>query len=99
MAEEQINNMRRSEVYSGLNKPRLLMGCDRGLLIFSLLIAVVCVVLFRTWVTFFFGIGFGLFALFALKEAAKADPIMKQFYMRQLKYKKYYHASSREDNK
>lgn len=100
MADNDKNKIyRTTEIYSGLNRPRLLMGGDRGLVIYSMIICVICVVILMTWYTVIFGVVFWFVALFILRQMADADPFMLPVMRKYLKYKKFYYPSSREDNK
>ena len=78
-----------------LNRPNLLMGAERelvltaGLLCFGLAIAAV------NLVTTIIGTTLWFLIIFLLRTMAKADPMMSQLYLRQLRYRPHYAARSR----
>ena len=89
--EEQLN---RVEFYSALNKPNLIGGADRELILTNGLVA--CALLFTglTLVTTLVAILLLTIVSYLLKMMAKADPLMRHVFLRQLKYQAKYKAKS-----
>lgn len=89
--------LRQTQVRHALHRPNLMLGCDRELVLFS---GLLCGVLIYTALTG----GYVFIALLAayawkrvvgyLREMAKADPRMRQIYIRHLLYRPYYPARS-----
>jgi type IV secretion system protein VirB3 len=81
-------------IHQSVNRPQQLIGCDRELLVTA---AIVCAVgalaLGAIW-----GIVLCLILWFvsvaALQRMGKADPLMRQVYMRHVRYKPYYPAKA-----
>lgn len=87
-------SLQRVEIYGALNKPNLIFGCDRELILMSGVIAFALVFSGMTIVSTLVGIIILLFNGFFLRLMAKSDPLMRFIFMRQLKYKKFYLARS-----
>lgn len=87
-------SLQRVEIYGALNKPNLIFGCDRELILMTGVIAFALVFSGMTIVSTFVGIILLLFNGFFLRLMAKSDPLMRFIFMRQLKYKKFYLARS-----
>jgi len=87
-------SLQRVEIYGALNKPNLIFGCDRELILMSGVIAFALVFSGMTIVSTVVGIILLLFNGFFLRLMAKSDPLMRFIFMRQLKYKKFYLARS-----
>ncbi len=87
-------SLHRVEIYGALNKPNLIFGCDRELILMSGVIAFALVFSGMTIVSTLVGIIILLFNGFFLRLMAKSDPLMRFIFMRQLKYKKFYLARS-----
>lgn len=87
-------SLQRVEIYGALNKPNLIFGCDRELILMSGVIAFALVFSGMTIVSTVVGIILLLFNVFFLRLMAKSDPLMRFIFMRQLKYKKFYLARS-----
>lgn len=88
------NKLREVTIHSALNTPNLLFGADRELILVVGLISAVLVFLGMTLETAIIGIVIWLVFSLALRMMAKGDPITRQIYIRQLKYKKHYEAHS-----
>ena len=87
-------SLQRVEIYGALNKPNLIFGCDRELILMTGVIAFALVFSGMTIVSTIVGIILLLFNGFFLRLMAKSDPLMRFIFMRQLKYKKFYLARS-----
>jgi len=80
--------------HQSANRPNLLLGGDRELVLMTALLAAVLIfTLAKLWAAIA-GVVFWLIALGVLRRLAKADPIMRQVYIRHIKYKPFYLAKS-----
>ncbi|EKN4882294.1 TPA: conjugal transfer protein TrbD [Yersinia enterocolitica] len=76
------------------NRHNLFMDGDREMVMFSGLLAAILIFAAQDWRAFFAGVVLWFSALWLLRLMAKSDPKMRQVYMRQRLYKKYYPARS-----
>lgn len=79
-------------IYSSLNKPILIAGGERDLMLFSSLIAFAMIFVAMSWQSAFLGVTLWLFLSMVLRMMAKKDPLLSKIYTRQIKYQKYYPA-------
>lgn len=94
MIGNDTESLSRVDIYSALNKPNLVFGVDRELILMT---GVVSFALFFTGLTFLTtGIAILILMInsFFLKLMAKSDPLMRYIFIRQVKYKKFYFARS-----
>lgn len=86
---------REVDVYESVNRPNLLMGCEREPI---LVVAMMCAMLVFALLTFWsmvLGVGAWLLAVYVLRKMAHADPIMSRVYSRHLRYARFYPAQPR----
>lgn len=76
------------------NRHNLFMGGDRELVMFSGLLAAILVFAAQDWKACAIGLASWFASLWILRLMAKADPMMRQVYLRQRRYKPYYPARS-----
>lgn len=81
-------------IHRAANRPILLLGCDRELIGFVMIAAFALIWIGQSWVAVGYGLFLFCFSLFGLRLAAKADPLMRQVYMRSRLYKRTYLARS-----
>lgn len=82
------------KVHSALNKPNLLLGGERELMLIIGLFSAVMVFIAMTWQTFVIGVTLWTILSMLLRMMAKSDPMMSKIYLKQLKYKDFYLAHS-----
>lgn len=82
------------KVHAALNKPNLLLGGERELMLIVGLFSAVMVFIAMTWQTLIIGVTLWITLSMLLRMMAKADPMMSKIYLRQLKYKDFYLAHS-----
>lgn len=82
------------KIHSALNKPNLLFGAERELILLLGLFSAMMVFIAMTWQTFIVGIVMWVVLSTLLRMMAKADPMMSKIYLRHLKYKSFYAAHS-----
>ena len=86
---------REVDVYESVNRPNLLMGCEREPI---LVVGMMCAMLIFALLTFWsivLGTAAWLGAVYALRKMAKVDPIMTRVYSRHLRYAPFYPAQPR----
>jgi type IV secretion system protein VirB3 len=82
-------------IHRSLNRPALLLGCDRELILFSGLIAAVMIFSVMSKLSILFGILFWMACLAGLSRMGKVDPLMRQVFIRHIRYKDFAPASAR----
>lgn len=90
-----MNGLRQTPLHSALYRPAQLMGCDRTMIILSLGLSAGLFLGCMDMVGAVSGAVFAVLSVYVLRKMAKADPLMRQVYMRQTKYAGYYHPFSR----
>lgn len=79
-------------VRASANRPNLFMGGDRELVMLSGLLAAALIFSAMEWQAIAYGVALWFASLFGLRLMAKADPLMRQVYMRALKcYRQRYY--------
>jgi len=91
---EAMEAPREVTIYQSANRPNLLMGCDRELV---LMVVLLCAALIFSVATLW-GVVVGVCAWVAgvalLSRMAKVDPLLRQVYLRHVKYGGFYPAKS-----
>jgi type IV secretion system protein VirB3 len=82
------------KVHAALNKPNLLLGAERELMLIVGMLSALMIFIAMTWQTFIIGVALWAILSMLLRMMAKADPLMSKIYLRQLKYKDFYMAHS-----
>ena len=82
-------------MYRALHRPQQVMGGERELMLFSMLLAGGIIISAMNLVATIIGSILWLCCAYGLRAMAKADPLMSKVYIRQLKYKDYYPPFSR----
>ena len=80
----------RSPIHRALSRPNLMLGADRELLLITGLAAAISAFVVLTWYSLLFGACTWIVVLAALRMMAKADPMMRQIYVRHLRYRRVY---------
>ena len=92
---ENSESRRLTPFHRALHRPQQIMGGERELMLFSMLIAGGLVVSALNLVATVIGLVLWLICVYGLRKMAKADPEMSKVYLRQLKYRNYYGPFSR----
>ena len=90
-----MNEPRRIAIHRSLNRPHLLLGAERGLVLMSGVIT--AVLMFSgnlSILTSVLAVLFWTCSFWALVRMGKADPQMSQVYQRHIRYRPYYSAHS-----
>jgi len=86
--------LRRIPIHRALNRPDLMAGCERELILVTGLITLTLIVVAMNWVAAITGVVLWLVCVAGLRIMAKADPYMSKIYFRHVKYKEFYPAHS-----
>ncbi len=91
---ENADKLRLTPIHESGNRPHLVLGGDRELVLISMLVVVsLAFSLATVW-----GVGraalLWVTAMWALQRMAKADPLLRQVYVRHIRYRPYYPAKS-----
>ncbi|NMG41426.1 conjugal transfer protein TrbD [Chelativorans sp. ZYF759] len=84
----------RSRIHRALSRPNHLMGADRELVLLTGLAAIILIFVVLTWFSALFGIAIWIAVVAALRMMAKADPMMRQIYLRHIGYLPTYRPTS-----
>lgn len=93
MAEASIP-LARSRIHRALSRPNHLMGADRELVLLTGLATAILIFVVLTWFSALFGIVVWIAVIGALRMMAKADPMMRQVYVRHIGYRQSYRPTS-----
>jgi len=91
---EHISALHRNRIHRALSRPNLLLGADRELVLVTGLIAVTLIFVVLTVYSAILGAAVWIAIVGALRMMAKADPVMRQVYLRHISYKPYYRATT-----
>jgi type IV secretion system protein TrbD len=80
--------------HRAIHRPNLIWGGDRKGMIFVLAVVAIMIIPAINLVSITIGLSSGVIAICGLRAMAKADPMMMQVYIRQLKYEDFYPARS-----
>ncbi|MCL6509817.1 MAG: VirB3 family type IV secretion system protein [Anaerolineae bacterium] len=86
---------RRIPIHRSLNRPTLLLGGDRELVLGAGILAGMLVFSVQTWWGVLMGIAVWLAAVGAFSRMGKADPLMRPVFIRHQKYQSYFPAAAR----
>lgn len=86
---------RMTPFYRALHRPQQIMGGERELMLFSMLIAGGLIVSALNFVATVLGLMIWLVCVHGLRRMAKKDPELSKVYIRQLRYANYYAPFSR----
>lgn len=78
--------------YTSLNKPILVMGAERELMMTTALISLTMIFVALTFTSAVIGTVVWLVVSWALRSMGKKDPMMSKIYLKHIKYKKFYPA-------
>lgn len=84
------SGLARSRIHRALSRPQLLMGADRELVLLTGLASIILIFVVLTWYAALFGIVIWSVTVGILRLIAKADPSMRQVYLRHIRYRHRY---------
>jgi len=91
---EPGSRLARSRIHRALSRPNHLMGADRELVLLTGLATAILIFVVLTWFSALFGIAIWIVVIGALRIMAKADPMMRQVYVRHIGYRPSYRPTS-----
>ncbi|XAZ26245.1 conjugal transfer protein TrbD (plasmid) [Sinorhizobium sp. B11] len=83
-----------NRIHRALSRPNLLMGADRELVLMTGLAAIILIFVVLTVYSAIIGVAIWVTIVGMLRRMAKADPLMRKIYLRHLRYRAYYRATS-----
>jgi type IV secretion system protein VirB3 len=81
-------------IHQSANRPNQILGGDRELVLIAVLTAVSLAFSLATWWGLGLSVAFWIGAVAVLQRMGKADPLLRQIYMRHIRYKPFYPAKS-----
>lgn len=90
-----MDRPREITIHPSANRPNLLLGGDRELVLFTGLMSAILAFALVTWWGVATGVVLWLGAVAVLSRMGKADPLLRPVYLRHMKYRAYYPAKSR----
>jgi type IV secretion system protein TrbD len=81
-------------VHQSANRPNLLLGADRELVLLSAILAASLIFVIASWWGILLGVLLWVVAVAILKRMGKADPMLRQVYIGHVKYQPFYRAKS-----
>jgi len=87
-----MNGLNEIPFYTALNKPILVMGGERELMMTAALISLTMIFVALTLTSAIIGIVSWVIVSSALRAMGKKDPMMSKIYLKHIKYKKFYPA-------
>lgn len=83
-----------ARIHRALSRPTLLFGADRELVLLTGLATVILIFVILTTASALLGTVIWIVILGLLRMMAKADPLMRDVYLRHIKYRPYYRPTS-----
>ena len=81
-------------IHQSANRPNQILGGDRELVLVTILVSVSLAFSLGTWWGIVLSIVFWLSAIAVLQRMGKADPLLRQVYLRHIRYRPFYPAKS-----
>ena len=81
-------------IHQSANRPNQILGADRELVLVTVLTAVSLAFSLGSWWGLAIALGFWISAVAVLQRMGKADPLMRQIYLRHIRYQTFYPAKS-----
>ena len=83
--------------HESANRPNLLLGGDREMVLVFAILAAMLVFAVMKWWSVVGGVVLWLTAVGVLARMGKVDPLLRQVYIRHIRYRNFYPAKSRLD--
>ena len=81
-------------IHQSANRPNQILGADRELVLITILTAISLAFSLGTWWGFVLAIVFWIVVVAVLQRMGKADPLLRQIYLRHIRYQPFYPAKS-----
>ena len=82
-------------IHQSANRPHLLLGGDRELVLFAALMSAMLIFALVTWWGIIAGVAIWIGAVAVLSRMGRFDPMLRQVYIRHVKYRAFYPAKGR----
>ena len=82
-------------IHQSANRPHLLLGGDRELVLFAALMSAMLIFALVTWWGIVAGTAIWIGAVAILSRMGRFDPMLRQVYVRHVKYRAFYPAKGR----
>ena len=90
-----MDRPREIAIHQSANRPHLLLGGDRELVLFAALMSAMLIFALVTWWGIVAGIALWISAVAILSRMGRFDPMLRQVYVRHVKYHAFYPAKGR----
>ena len=87
-----MDRPRETVIHQSANRPHLLLGCDRELVLFAALMSAMLIFALVTWWAIVAGVAIWIGAVAVLSRMGRFDPMLRQVYVRHVKYRAFYPA-------
>jgi type IV secretion system protein VirB3 len=81
-------------IHQSANRPNQILGGDRELVLIAMITAVSLAFSLGTWWGLGLSVAFWIGAVAVLQRMGKADPLLRQIYIRHIRYRPFYPAKS-----
>ena len=89
-----VDRAREILIHQSANRPNQIIGGDRELVLVTILVSVSLAFSLATLWGIGLAVGFWIGAIAVLQRMGKADPMLRQVYMRHIRYRPFYPAKS-----
>ena len=86
-------------IHQSANRPNLLLGGDRELVLMAAMLTASLVFVIATWWGILIGAALWTFSVTVFRRMGKHDPMLRQVYVRHVKYQPFYQAKSFLDSR
>ena len=90
-----MDSPREIAFHQSANRPHLLVGGDRELVLVSGILAAILIFAVMTWWSILAGVVLWLAAVAVLARMGKIDPLLRHVYVRHIRYRAFYPAKSK----
>jgi len=90
-----MDSPREMPFHQSANRPHLLLGGDRELVLVSGVLAAMLIFAVMTWWSIVAGLVLWLAAVAVLARMGRVDPLLRHLYVRHVRYRAFYPAKSR----
>ena len=90
----EVEKPREAVIHQSANRPNLLLGGDRELVLIAVMTAAGLAFSLASWWGILLAAVFWLTSIGALQRMGKADPLLRQIYFRHIRYLTFYPAKS-----
>jgi type IV secretory pathway TrbD component len=85
-----MEKLREIVIHQSANRPHLLLGGDRELVLFAALLSAMLVFALVTWWGVVAGITLWILSVAVLSRMGRSDPMLRQVYLRHIHYAPFY---------